>query len=155
MHCCCLSFTFEMAHLLFRGRTSVTHVRPIGMKRRNRCSGIHQLQCSPNKIRHSIIKSVNEYYNSQTCPNCFERFPQKNETRTIQSKPAIQTAFQKETHVVPSKLFGDEINPSLTRPPPQTRLAIQQAFREPNNNTNNLSHNLKNARMAKNISGWA
>lgn len=46
----------------------------IRIKKHMRCPGARKLIKSFRKLDYVVVISVNEVYNSQTCPRCFERF---------------------------------------------------------------------------------
>lgn len=71
-----VELTKNQPSMIYFGGASLAPNRPIGLKKRKRCPGTRKFVVSVKKLGHSRIKFVDEYYTSQTCPNCFKRFPQ-------------------------------------------------------------------------------
>ena len=69
--------------LIMLGGAELHPSRPIGIKRRKRCPGTRKLVVSIKKLHHSRVIFVDEYFTSQTCPNCFGRFAQNTRKNRI------------------------------------------------------------------------
>lgn len=67
--------TNNMPTMIYLGGAEMSPNRPIGIKRRKRCPGTRKFLVSVGKLGHSRVKFVDEYFTSQTCGNCFGRFP--------------------------------------------------------------------------------
>lgn len=49
--------------------------RPFGIKGRQRAPGPKKFVMSVKKLGHSVVKPTDEWMTSQTCANCYKRFP--------------------------------------------------------------------------------
>lgn len=70
-----VEITNNQPSIIFLGGAPLAPNRPIGIKRRKRCPGTRKFLVSVKKLGHSIVIFVDEYNTSQTCANCFRRFP--------------------------------------------------------------------------------
>jgi len=60
--------------LVYLGAAQMPANRPFGIKNRKRCPGTRKLVISLKKLGNCYVLFVDEYFTSQTCANCFERF---------------------------------------------------------------------------------
>lgn len=76
--------------MIYLGAAELAPNRPIGIKGRKRCPGTRKLIVSVKKLGHSLIKFVDEYFTSQTCANCFGRFPRNTRANRYKMCPNCQ-----------------------------------------------------------------
>lgn len=70
-----MMITKNKPSLVLIGAAEMPANSPIGIKKNKRCPGTRHLMNSIKKLHHSDVVLVNEDYTSQTCANCFKKFP--------------------------------------------------------------------------------
>ena len=70
-----VNITQNQPSAVYIGAAELHPNRPIGIKKQKRCPGTRKLLTSIKKLGHSVVIFVDEYFTSQTCANCFGRFP--------------------------------------------------------------------------------
>lgn len=70
-----VKLTKNKPSIIYLGGAQLAPNRPIGIKRYKRCPGTRKMEVSVKKLGHSNVDIVPEEYTSQTCANCYKKFP--------------------------------------------------------------------------------
>lgn len=87
--------TKNQPSLIFVGGVEMAPNSPIGIKKNKRCPGTRHLETSIKKLHHSDVVRVNEDCTSQTCADCFRKFPRETKPNRFKvCKPCPRDSFR-------------------------------------------------------------
>ena len=106
--------TKNQPSLVLAGGSDMHPGAPIGVKKTYRPPSTKKLENSIKKLGHSDVLRVPEPFTSQTCPNCFERFPRS--TRSHRFKECVKCARNAQMKI-PERDEGNKIIKLYKLPP--------------------------------------